>query len=472
MNPNPNISPWLYQLKRTRPVDIISGDLTTDIVVVGGGISGIMTAYFLLKHTNREITLVEGSKVAHGATGHNAGQIVSEFERPFTDLVREYGLQKAVDAEENTLYSWVLLDEIYAEAKLQTPLSSFMGYNGYKHRAHVVDALKANLLRQYAGTVTNPVYIAKEWLLRNKLPEEFKDLFQTVPQSDILSLLETENTEYICATALKKGCVNSALLSEEIVGYLLATFKARFRLFEHTSVALASLNKDNVNLAVMTNRKDGNPEEGYQMHCNQVILCTNGFERIRIKNNSGDEIDAKFHHMVNGDIGYMAAYIEDLNHPPTALGYYDQDETDSVNIDAYNDIPYVYKTRRPYELEKNEMHNLICIGGPEQQVAETQDYDRYAPFIKEKGEIIDDFVRKNVLNHKDKTLEYKFKWHGIMCYTPSNMRVVGSEPKNPLLYYNLGCNGVGIMTSIFGGYKIAKMFVGEKFAPSIFDPKK
>jgi glycine/D-amino acid oxidase-like deaminating enzyme len=468
---NQNISPWLYQLNRTRPVDIITGDIDTDVVVVGGGISGVMTSYFLLKNTDREVTLVEGNKVAHGATGHNAGQIVSEFERPFTDLVREYGLQKTINAEEDTLSSWVLLDEIYAEAKLQTPLSSFMGYNGYKHRAHVVDALKANLLRRYAGSPVNPVYVAREWLQKNTLPEDFKDMYEVVPQADILSLLETENTEYICAIALKKGCTNSALLSEEIVGYLLATYKERFRLFEHTSVALASLNKDDVNLAVMTNRKDGNPEEGYKIHCNKVILCTNGFERIKLKNNVGDEIDAKFHHMVNGDIGYMAAYIEDLKHPPTALGYYDQGDDDSVSADAYYDVPYVYKTRRPYELEKNEMHNLICIGGPEEQIAETQDYDRYAPFIKEKGEIIDQFIKRNIVNHKGKDLEYRFQWHGIMCYTPTNMRVVGAEPKNPLLYYNLGCNGVGIMTSIFGASKISRLIKGEKFPPSIFDPK-
>jgi glycine/D-amino acid oxidase-like deaminating enzyme len=333
--------------------------------------------------------------------------------------------------------------------------------------------MKGNLLRQYANVPTTPIYVASEWLEKNTLPKDFDGIYEIVPQSDILSLLETENTEYICATSMKKGCVNSALLSEELVGYLLATHKTRFNLFEHTSVAQVSLNQDDANLAVLTNRKDGNPDEGYKVHCNKVILCTNGFERIRIKNNVGDDIDVKFHHMVNGDIGYMAAYVEDLDNPPTALGYYDQSEDDEkINTNAYDDTPYVYKTRRPYELEKNEVHNLICIGGPEQQIPETQNYDRYAPFIKEKGEMIDQFVKKTVTNHKDKNLEYKFQWHGIMCYTPTNMRVIGPEPKNPQLLYNLGCNGVGILTSIFGSSKISRIIAGEKFEDSIFDPRK
>jgi hypothetical protein len=51
------------------------------------------------------------------------------------------------------------------------------------------------------------------------------------------------------------------------------------------------------------------------------------------------------------------------------------------------------------------------------------------------------------------------------------MRVIGHEPKNPLLMYNLGCNGVGILPSIYGAWKIAKLINGEKFPESIFDPR-
>ena len=39
-----------------------------------------------------------------------------------------------------------------------------------------------------------------------------------------------------------------------------------------------------------------------------------------------------------------------------------------------------------------------------------------------------------------------------------------------MLLYNLGCNGVGFMPSIFGGHRIARMLAGDVMAPSIFDP--
>jgi len=468
---NPNISPWLYQLNRTRPVDIISDNLNADIVVVGGGIAGVVTAYFILKNTDRSVTIIEGYKVAHGATGHNAGQIVAEFEREFTDLVREYGLEKSINAEECAKSSWILLDQIYADAKLVTPLSTFIAYNGYKRLSHIVEELKANALRIQGGILPVTMYVADNFDGLDKIPKEYKGLYEIVPHVNILSLLETKDESYMAATATKKGCTNSARFSEELAGYMLNKYQGRFSLYEHTTLQMLELNTESAALRISTNKKNGTEESKFIVTAKRVILCTNGFERISILNKSGEDIDVGFHHMVNGDVGYMAAYVEDLKNPPTALGYYDQGVENNFS-DAYMAAPYVYVTRRPYELEDNQVHNLVCIGGPEEQIAETQDYDREAKFSKEKGDEIDAFVKKTLKNDDKKDLEYRFQWHGIMCYTPTNMRVIGPEPKNPILMYNLGCNGVGIMTSIYGGSKISKMIAGEEFSDSIFDPKK
>lgn len=43
------------------------------------------------------ISLVEAKKIAHGATGHNAGQVVLYFEKPFQDIVKEYGIKQAIE---------------------------------------------------------------------------------------------------------------------------------------------------------------------------------------------------------------------------------------------------------------------------------------------------------------------------------------------------------------------------------------
>jgi hypothetical protein len=41
---------------------------------------------------------------------------------------------------------------------------------------------------------------------------------------------------------------------------------------------------------------------------------------------------------------------------------------------------------------------------------------------------------------------------------------------NPVLMYNLGCNGVGFLPSIAGGFRIAALTAGRAVGSSIFDP--
>jgi hypothetical protein len=56
-----------------------------------------------------------------------------------------------------------------------------------------------------------------------------------------------------------------------------------------------------------------------------------------------------------------------------------------------------------------------------------------------------------------------------MGYTKNGIRFIGPEPKNNVLLYNLGCNGVGILPSIYGGKKISRHLAGESVEKSIFD---
>jgi glycine/D-amino acid oxidase-like deaminating enzyme len=58
-----------------------------------------------------------------------------------------------------------------------------------------------------------------------------------------------------------------------------------------------------------------------------------------------------------------------------------------------------------------------------------------------------------------------------MGYNDSGIRVIGPHPRHPRLLYNLGCNGVGFLPSIFGGHRVSEALAGEPLAPSIFDPR-
>jgi hypothetical protein len=336
-----------------------------------------------------------------------------------------------------------------------------MGYNGYAHLDAVIEELKNNALRVEAGIPVHPVYIADTTPQVQDILKEYKHLYTLVPQDDILSLLETKDTQYIAVTSERKGCVNSAMLVEEIVGYLLSTYSTRFVLVEETFVNEVKLYKENGELKT----------KNYTISADKIVLCTNGFEKFNIINVSGGDIDSKFHHMVTANIGYMAAYLEELKHPPIALQYLDKKKSCAGDIEAIDQEPYFYFTRRPFELERNENHNLVCVGGPEKKITNSSEYVYDSKYMDGAEESIEDFVHKTYVHAPKEKIDFTYKWHGLMGYTPTSLRVVGEEPKNKVLMYNLGCNGVGILTSIYGGKRISEILKGKLLPPSLFDPQ-
>ena len=451
----PNYSPWIKQLNRTRPAIPLGEDLKTDVAIVGGGIAGVVSAYFTLRDTDKNVVLLEADRIAHGATGHNAGQITGHFERPLVDIVAEFGLEAAISGQKSIESAWLILEEIYSETGLQTPLYRFTGYTGFTNEDQLLAELKNASCRATGGLIPDPIMISDESGIEYSIPDEFKKFYSVVPQSDILSILEAKKDEYIAAVAQPKGCLNSALFTEELVGYLLAKHRGRFDLFEESPVSRVVLKEGIGGVEVL----------GHQVTAERILLCTNGFENFHIKNEAGADIDTKFHHLVLGRIGYMAGYIEPLASPPITISYFPK-------VREHPDDPtgegYFYLTRRPHE--KDGTDNLVCTGGPEKVLPNQALYSRQELCNEEMREIIDSFLIDNYKNYPEGGTEYAFCWHGLMGYTPNGIRRIGFEPCNPVLMYNLGCNGVGILPSIYGGKRISQLLSGEQLEQSIFDP--
>lgn len=454
---NINNSPWVEQLDKERLSQKLSHDIETDVSIVGGGIAGMSTAFFLLKYTNKKIILLEKGRLAYGATGHNAGQVVSYFEKPFHTMVKEFGIKLAGEGQRSIELAWELLDEMYTEAELKLNFSRFVGYDGFSTFEQVEEALKNNVARKEAGLPIHRVDIAEESAISSEILSIYDGLYSKRPKKEILRCLETEDPSYIAMISEQKGVTNSALFTEEVSKYLLKTYVDRFAIYEHTAISKVVLKEDHALLdagdAVVTTGK--------------VILCTNGFENLEIMNKAGLAIDTKFHHLVNGVVGHMFGYVEKKNKSPIAISYYTDDITGFDNMED----AYFYLTRRPFEHEKDEKHNLICIGGPQHDIPDREEYLFEYEYPENVQKDVGDFVKKVYDADPNTKIDYKFAWHGLMGYTPNKVRLIGAEPLNPVLLYNLGCNGVGILPSIYGGRRIARIISGEKLEPSIFDPK-
>jgi gamma-glutamylputrescine oxidase len=98
-----SISRWL---DRSPSLASDKADRKFDIVIVGGGIAGLSTAYWLQKqNSSLKIAIIERHRVGFGASGRNAGFVTCGSTEHFMTLREEYGLDKGLEiwkfSEEN-----------------------------------------------------------------------------------------------------------------------------------------------------------------------------------------------------------------------------------------------------------------------------------------------------------------------------------------------------------------------------------
>lgn len=450
-----NNSPWLTQLHHDRIIQRLEKDAQADVVIVGGGIAGITTLFFLLKYTDKKIMLIEGHRIAHGATGHNAGQVVAEFEKPLIDLIKEHGMNKTVRALGMVEDAWELLDEMMQDSQVEVPWHEFVGYGGYSEIEQLVNDLETELVKSQHGLIAFPVMVSRESGWVSQIPKKYESIITVVDQVIIDQYLATDKGGYHAVTAQKKGVMNSALFTEKLALWCAEKYPNRSKLVEHSYVHGIELAGEKIK--VITNEAT--------VFCDEIVLCTNGFENFYIHEKSGSGLDTKFHHEVHGAVGYMTGFVTHKELDPLANYYYEPGNV--RGSDPFTSDPYFYVTRRPFQ-RGGEKLNLVSVGGPEVQLAEREIYYRDFDVAHTHHEDSVKFMNRHF--DMDDTKEVFF-WHGLMGFTKSGVRVVGREPRDPRLMYNLGCNGVGILPSIMGARKIARHVAGEEVPETIFDPQ-
>ena len=445
-------SPWLEQLDPLAPLHPLCGELETDIAIVGAGIAGIATTYFCLRDTDRRVALIEQTRVGHGASGRSAGQLVTYFERPLCDMADAFGLEMAAQAQAEVDAAWGLLDGMLAETGVELPIERLEGAMGMFTLNHVQVHLKNQRVRQAAGLLLERVEVSEEAPFLAQIPDEYTDLYVVVPQARIRAAMEIDHDTYTAVLINRKGCANGALLCQRVLEALLARHGERFVHFDGTTVERLVLEASAARL-----------EAGHgAVTAERVVLCTNGFTHLRIENPSGPEIGRRAGGLEESVVGYMAAFTGPPGRPAGATSCI-------LNERIGGALPYYYLTHRPYAVAGRAV-TLTCLGGPETVIEDTDAYDVDADMPLDVLHEFDGRVRSACVPDRAPGLPYDYTWHGLMGYTAGKIRRVGFEPRNPVLLYNLGCNGVGFLPSIAGGYRIARLLSGERLPPSLFDP--
>jgi glycine/D-amino acid oxidase-like deaminating enzyme/nitrite reductase/ring-hydroxylating ferredoxin subunit len=102
-------------------------DLAVDVVVIGGGITGVTAAY-LLKRAGRRVALLERGRCGAIDTGHTTAHLTCVTDTPITDLIRTFGEDHARAACDAGLAAIACIDEIVRREKIACEFSWVPGY--------------------------------------------------------------------------------------------------------------------------------------------------------------------------------------------------------------------------------------------------------------------------------------------------------------------------------------------------------
>lgn len=447
----PAQSPWIAQLSPDGPPRPLDADATTDVAIIGAGIAGIATAFFVLRSTAYRVMLIERDRVGRGATGRNAGQLTTYFERPLHSIADEFGTTLAAAGQRTFDEAQELLELLVAASGATVRIERFTGYMGMYSRNHVITHLRNNLVRRGGGLREETCIVSEDAEFLADIPEELSGLYSVVPQADVRSLLETRDDRYRAVLADRKGCANSGVLVQQVLAFLEDAYPDRFRYADRTHVDRIVVAGDAVEAHA----------NGHVLRASHFVMCTNGFTRHAIEDRAGRPVELHPDQRIVPTIGFMAAFAEEQPRPPAAFSYI-------RNAEIGGDVPYVYVTRRTYDRPSGTV-TLTCMGGPEWPFEGTWDPDQ--PFPGALLATMDEVIRPYAQPDRPPGRPYDFRWHGLMGYMPGMIRVIGVHPRWAALLYNLGCNGVGFLPSIAGGDRIARILAGESLEPSIFDPR-
>ena len=117
-------SVWLSSANPAPTCPPLQADVNTEVVVIGGGFTGLSAAWHLSK-AGLACVLLEANDIGWGASGRNGGMAVLRYKKPWATLARQYGDDTARHLHRLLLEALDTIEGMVAEADIACDFSRY-----------------------------------------------------------------------------------------------------------------------------------------------------------------------------------------------------------------------------------------------------------------------------------------------------------------------------------------------------------
>ena len=172
-----------------RKREALNKDIKTDVLVIGAGIAGILTAY-MLKQKGREVVVIDAAEIASGNTKNTTAKITSQHDLIYSKLITEFGEEKARQYAKANELAIKKYKEIIEDKRIEC---DFEEKSAYVYSLNEVDVLKEE------AKVAKNLGIDAEFVQEVNLPFKIKGAvkFNNQAQFNPLKFLKGISNELI-----------------------------------------------------------------------------------------------------------------------------------------------------------------------------------------------------------------------------------------------------------------------------------
>lgn len=109
------------------PFEKLSENITVDVAIVGGGITGITAAYLLRKEGLR-VALLEAGNILNGTTGHTTAKVTAQHGLIYNELLQHFGEEKSKLYYQSAEDSMKFIENIIKEKSIDCDFSKEDAY--------------------------------------------------------------------------------------------------------------------------------------------------------------------------------------------------------------------------------------------------------------------------------------------------------------------------------------------------------